>query len=101
MSQVMSATQVRTHFGKVMREVADKGEPVVVERAGKPAVAVISLADLERLLELRSSDISPANQAALDWLEEWRKAPDPAGSEWWDGFERELAENPVVFGRDE
>jgi hypothetical protein len=51
------------------------------------------------LQELRSSEISPANQAALAWLEEWRKTPDPAGPEWWDEFERELAEEPVVFGR--
>ena len=86
MSQVMSATEVRTQFGRVMREVMSKGEPVIVERDGKPAVAVISLADLARLQELQSTDISPANQAALAWLEEWRKTPDPEGTEWWDEF---------------
>jgi prevent-host-death family protein len=101
MSQVMSATEVRTHFGRVMQEVASKGEPVIVERGGKPVVAVISLADLERLQELRSSAIRPANQAALDWLDEWKKTPDPAGPEWWDEFERELEQDPVVLGRDE
>jgi prevent-host-death family protein len=95
----MSATQVRRHFGKVMREVASPGEPVVVERWGKPVVAIVSLADLERLQELRSSEISRANQAALAWLVEWRKTPDPAGPGWWDEFERELVEEPVVFGR--
>jgi prevent-host-death family protein len=84
-----------------MREVASTGEPVTVERRGKPVVALISLADLERLQQPRSQEISPANQAALRWLEAWRKTPDPAGSEWWDEFERELAESPVAFGRDE
>jgi antitoxin (DNA-binding transcriptional repressor) of toxin-antitoxin stability system len=84
-----------------MREVVSKGEPVIVERGGKPMVAVISLADLERLQELRSAHLRPANQAALDWLEEWKKTPDPAGPEWWDEFERELAEDPVVLGRNE
>jgi prevent-host-death family protein len=101
MSRVMSATQVRTQFGQVMREVMCTGEPVIVERGDKPAVALISLADLERLQQLRSQDISPANQAALAWLEEWRKTPDPAGPEWWEEFERELAEAPVVFGWNE
>ena len=101
MSQVMSATQVRMHFGEVMREVVSKGEPVIVERGGKPLVAVITLADLERLRELQSTDIRPANQAALDWLAEWKKTPDPAGPEWWDEFERDLEQDPVIFGRDE
>jgi prevent-host-death family protein len=101
MSQVMSATQVRTHFGRVMREVATTGEPVIVERGGEPLVAVITLADLERLQEVKSTDLSPANQAALDWLTEWKKTPDPVGSDWWDEFERELEQNPVVFGGDE
>lgn len=101
MSQVMSATQVRTHFGQVMQKVASNGEPIIVERGGKPTVAVISLADLERLQEVRAAEISPANQAALDWLAEWKKTPDTAGAEWWDEFERELEQNPVVFGEDE
>jgi prevent-host-death family protein len=49
MSRVLSVTCVQRQFGKVMREVESTGKPVIVERRGKPAVAVISLADLERL----------------------------------------------------
>ena len=74
MSRVMSATQVRAQFGQVMREVMDKGKPIIVERNGRPVVALISLADLERLRQLRAQDISPRNQAALAWLEEWQDA---------------------------
>ena len=101
MSEVMSATEVRTHFGQVMQKVAGTGEPVIVERGGKPVVAVISLADLERLQELRSSEIRPVNQAALDWLDQYEKSVDTAESEWWLDFERELEENPVILGRNE
>jgi prevent-host-death family protein len=101
MSQVMSATRVRTQFGKVMREVMSTGEPVIVERDGEPAVAVISLADLARLQELQSSDIRPANQALLKWLDQYEQTVDAAETEWWLEFDRELEEDPVILGRNE
>ena len=101
MSQVMSATQVRTHFGEVMREVVDKGEPVIVERAGKPVVAVITVADLERLQEIKSKQLRPANQALLDWLDRYEETVDAQESAWWREFERELEEYPVILGRTE
>ena len=85
----MPVTQVWMHFGEVMCDVVSTGEPVIAERAGKPVVTVISTADLKRLQELRSTDISPAIQATLDRMEEWRKIPDPAGPECWEEFERE------------
>jgi prevent-host-death family protein len=101
MSQVMSATEVRMHFGEVMRQVASKGERVVVERGGKPMVAVISVADLARLQEIESERMRPANQAFLDWLDRYTKTVDAAETEWWLEFEHELAEDPVVLGREE
>ena len=101
MSQVMSATQVRMHFGEVMRRVASEGEPVIVERGGKPQVAVISLADYERLQEACANVIRPENQAALYWLDQWEQTPDAVGSEWWEEFERDLREQPLVLGEDE
>jgi len=101
MSRVMSATLVRTHFGQVMREVASKGEPIIVERSGEPMVAVVSLADLERLQEIKSTELRPANQGLLEWLDRYEKTVDAAEAEWWREFERELEEDPVVLGRDE
>jgi len=95
----MSATQVRAQFGQVVREVMSKGEPIIVERRGKPAVAVISLADLERLQELRSADLRPANQALLKWLDQYEQTVDAAEAEWWLRFDRELEGDPVILGR--
>ncbi len=48
MGKVMSATDVRVHFGEVMRHVVERNEPVVVEKSGTPQVVVISFADFER-----------------------------------------------------
>ena len=51
MARTMSATEARVHFGELLRRVAEHGERVVVERGGKPLVAVVPLADYERLPE--------------------------------------------------
>ncbi|HHH41638.1 MAG TPA: type II toxin-antitoxin system Phd/YefM family antitoxin [Chloroflexi bacterium] len=98
MPRVMSATQVRMHFGDVMRRVAETGEPVIVERAGKPRVAVVPLSDYERLRELETAEVRPRNRAALDWLDRWLSTPDEMGDNWWESFERELREHPVTLG---
>ena len=75
----MTATQAQNHFDDVMRQVVEGGEPVIVEQSGEPRVAVISMADLQRL---RESQI---------------KAPEPLeqGGDWWAEFERELGEQPI------
>lgn len=49
MGKTMSATEARIHFGELMRHVTEKQEPVIVERAGKPQVVVISVEEYEKL----------------------------------------------------
>ena len=49
MNQTVSATEARIHFGEVMRRA--RTEPVIVERAGKPDVVVISKQEYDRLVE--------------------------------------------------
>ncbi len=75
----MTATQAQNHFGDVIRQVVEDGEPVIVEQSGKPQVAVISLADLQRLRESRVEEATLPDQ----------------GSDWWAEFERELSEQPI------
>ncbi len=98
MPRTMSATQARMHFGDVMRRVVENGEAVIVERAGKPQVAVISLADYEQLCDSRAGELGPLNRAALDWLDQWLSTPDTMGDAWWEEFEHELRKHPVELG---
>ncbi len=72
----MTATQAQNHFGDVIRQVVEDGEPVIVEQSGEPQVAVISLTDLQRLRESKPEEAVPPEQ----------------GSDWWAEFERELSE---------
>ena len=48
MENVISATQARIHFGKLLQQV-QAGAVVVVEHAGKPAAVVLSVAAYARL----------------------------------------------------
>jgi prevent-host-death family protein len=51
MGRVVSATEARIHFGEVMREAVETGEPVIVERDGTPHVVVLSIGEYDRLLK--------------------------------------------------
>ena len=45
----MTATDARVHFGEVMRRVVEQGEQIIVERAGKPQVVILSMATYEQM----------------------------------------------------
>lgn len=49
MERTISATEARVHFGELLRRVVEEGQPVIVERGGKPQAVVLSLAEYERL----------------------------------------------------
>jgi prevent-host-death family protein len=44
------ASLARSNFGEIIRRVYEGAETLVVERAGLPVVAIISIDELERLL---------------------------------------------------
>jgi len=56
MGRVVSATEARIHFGEVMRQAVETGEAIIVERGGKPHVAVIAIEEYARLVETRQRD---------------------------------------------
>lgn len=56
MARRVTATEARIHFGELLREVAADGESFVVERAGRPAAAIVPLKDYERL---RANETEP------------------------------------------
>jgi prevent-host-death family protein len=68
MERMVSATDARVHFGELMRWVVESQKPVIVERAGKPHVVMLSMGEYERLLTGR--------QAQDDWRELTRQARD-------------------------
>jgi prevent-host-death family protein len=62
MVKKLPAIKVRQNLGQVMNEVALRGDEYIVERAGKPLVAIISM-DRYRMLEQdRISALQALNQ---------------------------------------
>jgi len=65
-----SAAQAKAQFSALMAEVAHGGKRVVIERRGKPLAALVSVSDLERLEEGRTTSARP--QGALALVGAWR-----------------------------
>ena len=65
--ETMNVVEARRSFSEVMARVAYAGQRVVIERKGRPMMALISIADLHRLeaWEQAATDVSARRQAAL------------------------------------
>jgi prevent-host-death family protein len=60
----MHATKARQTFAETVNRVAYKGERIVLERHGKPVLALVPVADLELLEELEDRiDLEEARKA--------------------------------------
>lgn len=55
MTKVMGAREARNQFSQILGEVHFGNEVVIIERSGKPMVAVISSDDYERLIAARDT----------------------------------------------
>lgn len=53
MQKKISAIKARQNLGQIMNEVAIRGDDYIIERAGKPLVAIIALEKYQRLEEER------------------------------------------------
>lgn len=61
--RVVSATEAKNRFGEVIREAYEADQQVIVEKGGLPVVAIISMADYDKLLSLSATvDMDQASQ---------------------------------------
>jgi len=71
--RTMTYSESRAHYADVLNRVVDDAEEVVITRAGREPVVIVSLADYQRLKETAHLLRSPANArrlfAAIDQLE--------------------------------
>jgi prevent-host-death family protein len=52
----VSALEMRQSVGKVLRQLEKGGEPIIIERRGRPAAVLISLDDYEKRFADRDAD---------------------------------------------
>lgn len=77
MLKKISAMQARRQLGQIMNEVSITRDVCIVERAGKPLVAIVPIQDYERL----QKDRERARKEFFDWVNTMRastKDVDPA-----------------------
>ena len=74
MTKRVSAAQAKAHLSALSAEVAYGDQPVVIERRGKPLVALVSMSDLELLGQDRTTSARP--QGALALVGAWREVHD-------------------------
>ena len=65
MAKRVSEVQAKKHLSTLSEEVALAGQRVVIERHGKPSVAMVSIADLEILEQGRATSAQPRGALAL------------------------------------
>ena len=63
---ILSATEARANFQSIISRVEYKGERILIQRHGKPVVAVIALEDLKRLEALDDAIDSAALRQAVE-----------------------------------
>ncbi|MBI4322592.1 MAG: type II toxin-antitoxin system Phd/YefM family antitoxin [Chloroflexi bacterium] len=56
----VAATEVKTHFGRIVQDVAATGTTIIIQTRGQDQAAIISLQDLDRLLP--SQEGSPRSE---------------------------------------
>jgi len=75
-TRTVTATEARVHFGEMLRIVREQGGPVIVERAGEPEAALISIDDLRELQRLRP------DQPRRSWSDEMMELHAKIAAEW-------------------
>ena len=74
MTKKVSAAQAKAHFSALMAEAAYGGQPIVIERKGKPIAALVSMDDVERLEQDKPTLMRPLGALAL--VGAWRELED-------------------------
>ena len=76
----VSAAQAKAQLSALSAEVAYGGQHVIIERRGRPLVALVSVADLQLLEQGRAT--SPPPRGALALVGTWGEVSDDE----WDSF---------------
>ena len=56
------ATEAKTHFGRIVQEVATTGTPVIIQNRGDDQAVIISLRDFQRLWLSEEARLAPERE---------------------------------------
>jgi prevent-host-death family protein len=91
MKKAVTAMEARKNFGNMLNEVSLKGDRYVINRAGKPIAAVVSIGELQRMERSESE----AREDFSEWVDEMRGKFKGTGRK----EAEKLAQDAVVWAR--
>jgi len=56
------ATEAKTHFGRIVQEVATTGTPVIIQNRGDDQAVIVSLRDFQRLWPSEEARLAPERE---------------------------------------
>jgi prevent-host-death family protein len=56
------ATEAKTHFGRIVQEVATTGRPVIIQNRGDDQAVIVSLRDFQRLWPSEETPLAPERE---------------------------------------
>lgn len=74
MVKTINAAKAKAQFSSLLAEVAYGGQPIIIERRGKPFAALVSIDDLKQLEQYRTTSAKPRGALAL--VGSWRDVED-------------------------
>lgn len=63
--KIVNAFTARTHLGRLIRQVSEKGETYILTKKGKPKVVIVGVKEFEDLLEILAEERDREFQKAL------------------------------------
>lgn len=63
--KTINAFTARTHLGRLIKQVSEKGETYVLTKKGKPKVVIVGVKEYEELLEILAEENDKEFQRAL------------------------------------
>lgn len=58
----MPATEVKTHLGRIVQEVATTGTPVIIQNRGDDQAVIVSLRDFQRIWPSEEARLAPERE---------------------------------------
>jgi prevent-host-death family protein len=68
MPRTITLKEAQASYSTIVEQVESTGEPLIVEKDGKPTVVVISFAEYQRLVALREDETKSAQQIEREML---------------------------------
>jgi len=73
MAKVVGVAEAKKKFSEIMSDIVYRGEHFIVERKGRPMIAMVNISELEKLEQIPKVEGKRGLLAAIGALEEFRE----------------------------